>query len=154
MQKTIDQVSHKACDNYDIKISTKKTEVVTQPAYRIPYSEPTITATRQRLHDDDDKFSYLGSTLSIAVHIDDEVTARIAQVSIAFGRLHGNIWDQSRIRLDTKLKVYKAVVLPILLYVCETWTVYQRHAKRIKPFPLKLPVKTPKHQVSKTRSRI
>ena len=37
--------------------------------------KPTITAARQRLHDDD-KFSYLGSTLSRAVHI-DEVTARI-----------------------------------------------------------------------------
>ena len=32
---------------------------------------------------------------------------------------------------------YKAVVLPTLLYACETWTVYQRHAKR-QPFPLKL----------------
>ena len=71
------QVSYEACDKYDIKISTKKTEVVTQLAHRTPYSEPTITATRQRLHDDD-KFSYLGSTLSRAVPIDDEVTARIA----------------------------------------------------------------------------
>ena len=33
------------------------------------------------------------------------------------------------IRLDTKLKVYKVVVLPTLLYTCEMWTVYQRHAK-------------------------
>ena len=34
----------------------------------------------------------------------------------------------------TKLKVYKAVVLPTLLYVCETRTVYQRHAKRLNHF--------------------
>ena len=32
------------------------------------------------------------------------------------------------------LKVYKAVVLPTLLYACETWTVYQRHAKRLNHF--------------------
>ena len=32
---------------------------------------------------------------------------------------------------DTKLKVYRSVVLPTLLYACETWTVYQRHAKRL-----------------------
>ena len=43
----------------------------------------------------------------------------------------GSVWDRSRIRLDTKLKVYKAVVLPTLLYACGTWTVYQRHAKRL-----------------------
>ena len=35
---------------------------------------------------------------------------------------------------DTKLKVYKAVVLPTLLYACETWTVYQRHVKRLYHF--------------------
>ena len=37
-------------------------------------------------------------------------------------------------RFGTKLKVYKAVVLPTLLYACETWTVYQRHAKRLNHF--------------------
>ena len=81
-----------------------------------------------------DKFTYLGSTLSRVVHIDDEVNARIAKASAAFGRLHGSIWDRSGIRLDTKLKVYRSVVLPTLLYACETWTVYQRHAKRLNHF--------------------
>ena len=40
------------------------------------------------------------------------------------------------IRLDTKLKVYKAVVLSTHLYACETWTVYQRHAKKLNHFNL------------------
>ena len=81
-----------------------------------------------------DKFTYLGSTLSRVVHIDDEVNARIAKASAAFGRLRGSFWDRSGIRLDTKLKVYKAVVLPTLLYACEAWTVYQRQAKRLNHF--------------------
>ena len=63
-----------------------------------------------------DKFIYLRSTLSRVVRIDDEVNARIAKASAAFGRLHGSVWDRSGIRLDTKLKVYKAVVLPTRLY--------------------------------------
>ena len=46
----------------------------------------------------------------------------------------GSVWDRSGIRFDTKLKVYKAVVLPTLSYACETWTVYQRHAKRLNHF--------------------
>ena len=78
-----------------------------------------------------DKFTCLGSTLSRVVHIDDEVNARIAKASAPFGRLCGSIWDRSGIRLDTKLKVYRSVVQPTLLYACETWTVYQRHAKRL-----------------------
>ena len=83
-----------------------------------------------------DKFTYFGSTLSGAVHIDDEVTARTAKASVAFGRLRTNVWERNGIRLDTKLKVYKAVVLPTLLYACETWTVYQRHAKKLNHFHL------------------
>ena len=81
-----------------------------------------------------DKFTYLGSTLSRVVHIDDEVSARIAKARAAFGRLLGSIWDRSGIIHDTKLKVYRSVVLPTLLYACETWTVYQRHAKRLNHF--------------------
>ena len=56
------------------------------------------------------------------MHIDDEINARIAKASAAFGRLRGSVWIRSRIRLDTKLKVYRAVVLPTLLYCM--------HAKR------------------------
>ena len=132
MQKGVDQVSD-PCDRYDLTISIKKTEVVYQPVPGKPYKEPTITVKGQRLQVVD-KFTYLGSTLSRVVHIGDEVNARIAKASAAFGRLRGSIWDRSGIRLDTKLKVYRSVVLPTLLYACETWTVYQRHAKRLNHF--------------------
>ena len=134
MQGAVDRMS-KACDNFHLTISTKKTEVVHQPAPGKPYSEPTITVNGQKLQVVD-KFTYLGSTLSRAVHIDDEVTARTAKASVAFGRLRTNVWERNGIRLDTKLKVYKAVVLPTLLYACETWTVYQRHAKKLNHFHL------------------
>ena len=70
------------------------------------------------------------------MHIDDEVTARTAKASVAFGRLRTNVWERNGIRLDTKLKVYKAVVLPFFIYACETWTVYQRHAKKLNHFIL------------------
>ena len=152
MQKGVDQVSD-SCDIYDFTISIKKTEVVYQPApgkkvreksrechnhkpqplQGKPYKEPTITVKGQRLQVVD-KFTYLGSTLSRVVHIDDEVSASIAKANAAFGRLRGSILDRSGIRLDTKLKVYRSVVLPILLYACETQTVYQRHAKRLNRF--------------------
>ena len=119
MQKGVDQVSD--LRQLDLTISIKKTKMVYQPAPGKPYKEPTITVKGQRLQVVD-KFTYLGSTLSRVMHIDDEVNARIAKASAAFGRLCGSVWDRSAIRLDTKLKVYKAVVLPTLLYACKTWT--------------------------------
>ena len=48
------------------------------------------TVNGQKLKDVD-KFTYLGSTLSRAVHIDDEATARIAKASVALGRLRANV---------------------------------------------------------------
>ena len=35
------------------------------------------------------------------------------------------------------MKVYKAVVLPFLLYACETWTPYSRHAKKLNAFHMR-----------------
>ena len=80
MQKGTDQVSD-SCDIYDLTINIKKTEVVYQPAPGKPYKEPTVTVGhRLQLTD---KFTYLGSTLSRNVYIDDEVNARIAKASAA-----------------------------------------------------------------------
>ena len=111
MQKGVDQVSD-SCDGYDLTISIKKTEVAS-------LTRSPITVKGQRLQVVD-KFTYLGNTLSRVVRIDDEVNARIAKASAAFGRLRGSVWDRSGIKLDTKLKVYKDMVLPTLLYVSET----------------------------------
>ena len=91
-----------ACDSYDLKISAKKTEVMYQGTPGKPYIEPTLTVNGQRLQAVD-KVTYLGSTLSRATYIDDVVTVRIAKASVAFGRLCGNVWDRSGIRLDTNL---------------------------------------------------
>ena len=89
MQGAVDRMS-KACDYFQLTISTKKTEVVHQPAPAKLYSEPSITVNGLQVVD---KFTYLGSTLSRAVHIDDEVTARTARASVAFGRLRTNVWE-------------------------------------------------------------
>ena len=117
MHRAMDQVSQ-SCDNYDLTISTKKTEVVHQPVPGKPYIEQTITVNGQKLKAVD-KFTYLGSTLSRAVHTDDEVTASIAKASVTFGRLRANVWERSGIKLDTKLKVYKAVDLDSIPTPCK-----------------------------------
>ena len=75
MQNGVDQVSD-SCDSYDLRISTKKTEVVYRPTAEKAYKEPTITVKGQRLQVVD-KFTYLGSILSRVVHIDDEINVRI-----------------------------------------------------------------------------
>ena len=47
-QGAVDRMS-KSCDNFQLTISTKRTEVVHQPAPGKPYSEPAITVNGQKL---------------------------------------------------------------------------------------------------------
>ena len=48
MQGAVDRMS-KACDNFQLTISTKKIEVAHQPAFGKPYSKPTIDVNGQKL---------------------------------------------------------------------------------------------------------
>ncbi|XP_005102894.1 uncharacterized protein LOC101847595 [Aplysia californica] len=109
-----------ACDNFGLTINTKKTEVLYESAPGQPYTVPHIMVKGQKLQAAD-HFTYLGSTLSRAVHIDAEINTRVAKASAAFGRLRKNVWERRGVSLSTKL---------------ETWTVYSRHAKQLNRFHL------------------
>ena len=45
--------------------------------------------------------------------------------------------NNRNIKLATKLKVYKAVVLTSLLYGCETWTLYRKQIKQLEGFHMR-----------------
>ena len=132
MQHSVDKFSD-ACNNFGLTISTKKTEVMHQPAPGKPYVEPNISVDRQRLNVVK-KFTYLGSTLSCTVVINDEVNTRLTKTSAAFGRHHKNVLDRWGITRKTNIKAYNAAVLTTLLYGCESWTVYQCHARKLNHF--------------------
>ena len=135
LQLSADKFSS-ACSNFGLTISTKKTEVLYQPAPGKSYTEPNIFINGNKIITVS-RFTYLGSTLSQKANIDDEVNSRISKASTAFGRLHDSVWNRRGISTQTKLKVYRAVVLPTLLYACETWIVYQRHARLLNHFHTK-----------------
>ena len=126
MQRSVGKFSD-ACNNFGLTICTMKTEVMHQPTPRKPYVEPNISVNIQRLNSVD-KFTYLGSTLSHTFVIDDEINTRLAEASAAFGRLNKIVWDRRCITTETKIKVYKAVLFTTMLYGCDSWMVYQRHA--------------------------
>ncbi|BHF85741.1 hypothetical protein SprV_1002891300 [Sparganum proliferum] len=111
-----------ACENFGLVINTQKTVVMHQPppnSATAPNAPPQISVNGTQLQVVEN-FPYLGSTLSRNTMIDDEVANRISKASQAFGRLQSKVWNRHDLQLTTKLKMYKAVILPTLLYGAET----------------------------------
>ena len=135
MQVEMDSLSA-ACNNFSLTISTKKTQVMFQPAPGNQYHEPKISVNGQTLQAVE-TFTYLGSTLSRTTTIDAEINNRISKAGSAFGSLKEKVWERRGMSLETKLKVFRAVVLTTLLYGSETWTAYRRHEKQLNHFHLR-----------------
>nr|VZI42177.1 unnamed protein product [Spirometra erinaceieuropaei] len=137
MQRSMDLFSA-ACENFGLVINTQKTVVVHQPppnSATAPNAPPQISVNGTHLQVVE-TFPCLGSTLSRNTKIDDEVANRISKASQAFGRLHSTVWNRHGLQLSTKLKMYKAVILPTLLYGAETWTAYAKQARHLNHFHL------------------
>ena len=81
-----------------------------------------------------DHFTYLGSTLSRDGDVMEDVKCRIAKASRAFGCLRGAIFNNPMLSLTTKRMVYRAMVLSVLLYGAETWTLKAEHVRRLNTF--------------------
>ena len=135
MQQCVNHFS-RACDNFGFTTSTKKTEVMHQPTPRNMFHEQHIFVSDEPLKPTD-YFTYLGSTLSREANIDVEVNNRFSKANSTFGRLRKKVWARRGISQVTKLKVYMAVVLTFLLYMCESWTVYSRHSRKLNHFHTK-----------------
>ena len=124
MQRNMDHFSE-ACNKFGLTISTKKTEVMYQPAPQKAYSEPTIRFGNETLKVPD-RFCYLGRTLSNLQTLMPKLITALPKPDLPWTSAE-NVWERRGIKAPTKVKVYRATVIPTLLYACETWTLYERH---------------------------
>nr|VZI43872.1 unnamed protein product [Spirometra erinaceieuropaei] len=136
MQSSMDLFSA-AYKNFGLVINTQKTVVMhqTPPNSDTPPNAPQISVNGTQLQAMDN-CPYQGSTLSCSAKLDDEVVRRILKAIQAFGRLQITIWRRQALQLSVKLKTYKVVSLPSLLYGAETWAVYTKQTGRFNQFHL------------------
>ena len=69
--------------------------------------------------------------------LDAEVQRRIGLAAASFGKLSTRVFYNKNLRLHTRVKVYKAIGLSILLYGCESWVPYRRHIKKLEGFHMR-----------------
>ena len=84
-----------------------------------------------------DKFTYLGVLVPNTGSSEHEISRWIAMTRDCVHALQRRIW-QSTIGLDIKIKLSNAYVLPVLLYVAETWYLdtHQHSGKKLNALHL------------------
>ena len=122
-----------AYESLGLSVNVKKTEVLFQPAPGQHPSPSPMSISGSTLKNVQ-TFPYLGSVLSTKADIEAETLHRLKAASCAFGRLRERVFAERSLRKDTKLLVYKAVVLPSLLYGSETWTTFRRHLNVLEKY--------------------
>ena len=97
-------------------ISAEKTKLMTNNANGISID---IRINGEKL-DEVDSFKYLGAVVTDQGS-KPEVLSRIAQTT-ALARLK-TIWSDKHISLSSKIRLMRSLVISVLLYACESWTL-------------------------------
>ena len=82
-------------------------------------------------------FTYLCFTISSNLSWNTELNTRIWKAVTAMGRLTKRIWSNAILTTNTKMKVYQACVLSILLYGSESLTLCSRQKRRLNAFHMR-----------------
>ena len=130
LQRTIDAVSN-TYSRAGLAININKTEVLSMCEQE---QEPQIFTINQQPLKNTEEFTYLGSVLTDSCDLTSEVQRRIGLAGAAFGRLSHRVFMNRNLTTTTKVSVYKAVCLSILLYGSESWVPYRRHLKKLEAF--------------------
>ena len=67
------------------------------------------------------RFTYLGSDISDSACCGPEVNRRIGRACGVMDSLDKGVWRCRYLCRGTKIRVFRSLVLPVLLYGCQTW---------------------------------
>src|SRR6218665_3144550 len=73
---------------------------------------------------------YPGGLLTEDGRCEEEVKRRIVLACVAFGGL-GKMWREKSISIATKMKLYDALLVPVLLYGSECWSLRKEDERRL-----------------------
>ncbi|KAJ4430976.1 hypothetical protein ANN_19569 [Periplaneta americana] len=84
-----------------------------------------------------EKFKYLGATVTNINDTREEIQRRINMGNACYYSVE-KLLSSSLLSKNLKVRIYKTVILPVLLYGCETWTLTLREEHRLRVFENKV----------------
>ena len=66
-------------------------------------------------------FKCLGTTLTIQNSIPEEIMSRLVSGNVCYHSVQ-NLWSYRLLSKNLKIKIYSTIILPYVLYWCETWS--------------------------------
>lgn len=80
---------------------------------------------------------YLCFIITTNLSLESELDKRIGKSAFTMDRLTTKVWSNINLTIKTKMAIYKACVLSILLYRKEEWTTYIRQEKWLNAFHMR-----------------
>ncbi|KAJ4448413.1 hypothetical protein ANN_10429 [Periplaneta americana] len=84
-----------------------------------------------------EKFKYLGATVTNINYIREEIKHRINMGNACYYSVE-KLLSSNLLSKILKFRIYKTVILPVVLYGCETWTLTLREELRLRVFENKV----------------
>ncbi|KAJ4429478.1 hypothetical protein ANN_21647 [Periplaneta americana] len=78
-----------------------------------------------------EKFKYLGATVTNINDTREEIKRRINMGNVCYYSVE-KLLSSSLLSKNLKVRIYKTVILPVVLYGCETWTLTLREEHRLR----------------------
>ena len=80
-----------------------------------------------------EEFKYLGTTLTNQNSIAEEIKNRLKSGNACYHAVQNLLFSRF-LSKHLKIKVYKTIILPVVLYGCETWSLTLREERKLRVF--------------------
>ena len=78
-----------------------------------------------------EQFKYIGTTLTVQNSIHEGSECRLKSGSVCYYSLQ-NLLSSSLLYKNLMFKIYRTIILPVVLYGCETWSLILREERRLR----------------------